>query len=184
MTETDNKSPGRNRRWMRILLVLSLAANLLVVGLVAGAVYRFGGPDGVRRPPPALGAALYRELSREDRRAFRRDMRQLMPALATAQAGGKGKNNENHHPVGHGIEGAQLAAALRAVPFQPDAATSVLEAHARSRRDWQAAANAAWLRRVSAMSDAERASYAARIEEALSRPARTDRRTHWRRSDN
>jgi uncharacterized membrane protein len=53
MTETGNANAGAKRRtprWMLVALFVSLALNLLIVGSVAGAVWRF------RTPPPWASA--------------------------------------------------------------------------------------------------------------------------------
>ncbi|MGK7652105.1 periplasmic heavy metal sensor [Roseovarius sp. B08] len=52
-------------RWMRWLLVASLALNLLVVGVVAGYAIK-GGPDGRKGPPGSMGA-MHRALSDAER---------------------------------------------------------------------------------------------------------------------
>ncbi|KAB2910666.1 MAG: periplasmic heavy metal sensor [Hyphomicrobiaceae bacterium] len=46
MTQTASEAPRRAPRWMLVLLTVSLALNFIIVGLVAGAVWRF------RSPPP------------------------------------------------------------------------------------------------------------------------------------
>lgn len=62
---------GNTGRWLRLALVLSLALNLLVVGLVAGVAAR-GGPMGRHGGMGDVGfGPLTGSLSREDRRALR-----------------------------------------------------------------------------------------------------------------
>lgn len=64
-------SPAAVPRWMRYALVVSLAANLLVLGVVAGAVIRHD-RDGPRGMIADVGFGPYTEaLSREDRKALR-----------------------------------------------------------------------------------------------------------------
>lgn len=51
MSASDSSAPPAKRRWVKPLLVVSLALNLLFVGLVAGAFWRhgfgaWGGPKG------------------------------------------------------------------------------------------------------------------------------------------
>lgn len=106
-----------------MLLGLSLALNLAVLGLVAGALIRFGGPDGMHRPPRSLGAALYRELPREDRRALR----------AEIGAHGAGGLPREASAVPALIE------TLRASPFDAQAAAAQLAAQDRRQADWRAA---------------------------------------------
>lgn len=151
-TEAENGTP-RRRIWLRILLGASLALNLLVVGLAIGAALRFGGPDGARRPPPSMGATLYREMSRADRKAFRAAMHDAPR-----------DRQENRR-----AEAKRLGAVLRATPFDAGAVLAVLADQAQHRAQWQSAVNEAWLARVAAMTDAERAAYATRLETALTR---------------
>lgn len=151
MTETPTpRTPPRMRPWLRLILGLSLALNLAVAGLVAGAMLRFGGPDGMRPPPRNLGAALYRELPRESRRALRADM---------ARSGAATRDRRT--------EAARLAEALRAEPFDRTRLTATLEARVRAQSEWLTRVQAAWLDQVAAMSASERAAYADRLEQAL-----------------
>ncbi len=144
--------------WLRILLIGSLALNLLVVGLVIGAALRFGGPDRAHRPPPPMGAALYRALPRDERRAFRKAMQEA-PFNPS-------RNRQ--------AQARALADVLRATPFQPTALSEALAGHADERAAWQATVHAVWMDRVREMSDAERAAYADRVEEEMANP-------HWKR---
>jgi uncharacterized membrane protein len=164
MDENTPKIP-RRRLWLRILFGLSLALNLLVLGLAVGTVLRFGGPDEARRPPPVLGATLYRELPRDHRRAFR----QAMEDMSAARAPGRREMAQ------------QFASALRANPFDVSVLQALLDDHAARRGEWHGAANRALLARLEQMSDVERAAYAERVEEALSRSGHKDRRHKDRR---
>ena len=152
MTDVTNRKPSRVRPWLRIVLGVSLALNLAVAGLALGAAIRFGGPDRAR-PPLPLGAVLYRELPREDRRALRDDRLGTRPERAERRR----------------AEAAQLDAALRAVPFDPTSIEAFLEAQSRQRNALEQALRAAWLTRVSEMSDTARAAYADRLAEAMAR---------------
>ncbi|MEX0320218.1 MULTISPECIES: periplasmic heavy metal sensor [unclassified Ruegeria] len=147
----------KKRRWPRILLGVSLALNLLVIGLVAGTVLRFRG-DG--RHPPAFGPALYRALPDADRKALHGELR-------GRHDGGSKSRGEDFRA---------LAEALRAVPFEPGAVEAVIEAQAQARAEVHKSLNQAWLARVSDMSDTERADYADRLEEVVRKGDR--RRRH------
>lgn len=160
MSMEQNTPAPRRRLSLRLLLGASLALNLLVVGLAIGAALRFGGPEGARRPPPVLGATMYRELPREDRRAVREAMRD------TPQDRGPDRKATTR-------EVAQL---LRATPFDAAALETLLQEHAVRRSDWQSLANAALLEQLGQMSEAERAAYADRIEDSLSRKRNTDKK--------
>lgn len=160
MTDTDHRpTPPRMRPWLRVLLGVSLALNLLIVGLVAGAMMRFGGPDGMRPPPRSLGAALYRELPRDARKTIRAAMTSGPDGLALHRRDGV----------------REIAEALRTEPFDPVALAAALDARARAQAAWLSSVQAAWLDEVKAMSATERAAYAERLEDALNRPHRRKR---------
>jgi len=141
---------------LRILLGVSLALNLLVLGLVTGAMLRFGGPHGMRMPPRSLGSTMIREMPRQDRHAMRE------------QAFGDPASRRDHRRVG----AAAMSAALRAVPFDREALHAVVSEQARHREAVQASVQAAWLARVDQMSDAERAAYADRLQHAQTKTRR------------
>lgn len=150
MSMEQETKPGR-RLWMRLLLGGSLALNLLFVGLFVGAAMRFGGPD--RKPPqPSVGAALFREMPREHRRALFSTMR-------------------SHHDIDgsrRASEAQAVVQALRAQPFDPDALSRVVGQQLNRRSTWLAATQDDWLARVAEMSAQDREAYADRIEQAVS----------------
>lgn len=148
MAETSAKPP---RRWTRWLLFGSLALNLLVVGLIAGAALRMSG-WGIGPPVRGLGPALYRELPREDRRALRQTLR---------TAGGDA--------MSPGDQARLLSAALRAEPFDPDALEALINQQAEALQLYQFEVQRKWLAQVAEMSPAERNAYADRLEESLQR---------------
>lgn len=147
--ETETKP--RRRLWLRILLGVSLALNLLVFGLLAGAAIRFGGPD--HKPPhPSVGAALFREMPREDRRELFQSMR----------------GDRDREKARQAQEAKAVLDTLRAIPFDPDALSSVVGRHLNRRSTKLAATQDDWLSRVADMDAEARAAYADRIEHALS----------------
>lgn len=166
---TDQKSPGSGRTWLRVLFGLSLAMNLLVLGLAAGAVLRFGGPGGMRPPPKSLGTALFHELPPEDRRELRSQMQDHGARNAALRK----------------AEAEAIGAALRQTPFDPDGVAEVLAGGARQREAWMNSVHSAWLERIGRMSDAERIEFADRLQESLSRieEKRGDRdgKKRWKR---
>ena len=164
-TEPDMKLPPR-RNWLRILLVASLMLNLLFIGLMIGAAWRFGGPGAAHRPPPSFGAALFRELPRSERKAFRTDMN----ARPIARMAGRRE------------EATRLAEALRATPFDAVAVLQVLSDQAEQRALWQSTVQAAWIIQVESMDASERAAYADRLQNAISRK-RSDRKRRKDKED-
>ncbi len=154
MSDATGQPKPRIRLWLRVVLGVSLALNLLVLGLVGGAMMRFGGPDGMRPLPRTIGAALFRELPRADRRA-----------LSSRSRGSLGD-----HQTRRSANLMSLGDALRASPFDPEAVGAVLDQHAAARARVQKSVQQAWLAQVSTMSDEARQAYATRLERVLNRP--------------
>ena len=150
--DTSPTTPARApmRPWLRVLLIGSLTANLLVVGLAVGAAWRFKDHDGMR-PPPSVGAMMYRELSREDRK----DLRQHA-------WGDHGKFKEKRL-----ADGLAVTEALRQVPFDPDALSALLSAQIQRREAFQVSIQKKWIDRIAGMSDEERQKYADRLERRM-----------------
>lgn len=135
--------------WIRIVLALSLALNLAVLGVVVGAALRHGGGDGMRGPRHSGGATLYRALPPDERRAFRKDLIARNPDL--------------HNPARNGQDA--VIAALRTRPFDAQALSAALSAESARRDAWQQAVRQLWQERVAAMDDTARAAFADRIQE-------------------
>ncbi len=147
----------KNRRWMPVVLGLSLALNLAVVAAVGGAVWRHSG-EGRGGPRASMGGALYlKALPRETRRAIREQMR------STPRREG---------------DAADMLAALRQEPFDPATATRVLDAQRDGGLQRRAATSEAWLSEVSAMSAQERGAYADRMEQMSQRGKRSWKERH------
>ena len=149
------------RRSLRFLLIGSLAVNLLVLGLVAGAIIR--GPDGFRAPRGvnlALGP-IVQALDIEDREAIRADLRgrdalQLRPlrdrnALISA-----------------------LLLALRAETYDPAAVEAALKVPRDRALAVQQAVQLSLLNRISAMTPAARLAFADRLADEMGRGAEGD----------
>lgn len=144
-TPPASAAPTGMKPWLRIVFGLSLAVNLLVVGLMVGAFLRFGLPGG-DRPPPPTGISVFRALPSEDRKALRDHLRETLPPPADRRS-----------------EVNALVRALTADPFDPEALEAVMTAQAAPRIAFQEAMEQAWLQRVVTMDDAERADYADRL---------------------
>jgi len=162
MSEQDAAKKSKTGRGIRIALALSLAVNLLIVGLLAGALLGRGAPDGDRDPtlrtlglgPFAL--ALPREdrdavVARIDRDALQRDRRAIGRALRDLQT------------------------ALTRDPFDRAAAAEALQRSRLSAEALQARGHAAVLDQLEAMSPDARRALAERLQRALRRlPDRRD----------
>ena len=160
MSDRDQPRQGRCPRWMRVLLGVSLALNLLVAGLAAGAALRHGRAGGMHAAPHSLAGAMIRELPPQDRRA--------LSALA----------RDDLARDGHGDRRARRRAEAAAVT---GALRAVLDDQTRRRAAVQGELREFWLARVAAMSDAGRADYADRVEQAMRAGGhRTRHRPGWR----
>ena len=155
MSVTPGPEKETRRVWPRVMLVISLGLNLLFVGLMLGAVARHGGPEG-RRPPPSVGAALYRALPHEDRQELRKATR---PIRDREQMRTRDEKD---------LEG--IAQALRATPFDAATLSELVNRDFERRRDGLASMQAAWLQRIEEMSDQERDDYAERLMEVFAPP--------------
>lgn len=150
-------APKPPRRRGRILLFISLAFNLLIVGLVAGAM--LGGPRDRDRAPALrdLGFGPFvHALPRADRAAMGRAIKR-----------DAGSFRENRVALRRQFEA--FLAALRADPFDA-AEVGRLIADQQSRiGERQALGRRLLLERIEAMSAAQRAAYADALDKALHR---------------
>ena len=139
----------RSRRLARILLVLSLALNFILLGLIGGTVWRVAGHD---RPPRAYDVAvgpLGRALSPEDRRAIGETMRARDDLPRGRRGGGD-------------IEA--ITAALRADPFDRGALQEALLLPSRRQAEVRDAALQILADRIGETTPEERAALAERLE--------------------
>ncbi|MBC7138320.1 MAG: periplasmic heavy metal sensor [Defluviimonas sp.] len=149
----------RSPRWMRILLVASLALNLAGIGMVAGAV--LGHSRRPDRPMMVhdLGFGPYTEaLSREDRRALRNAFLERAPDLRRLRALMKADFD-------------RLLTILRNEPYDAEAAAGVIAAQAERARRGFDLGHELLLERLKAMTPEERRAFAARLEQAMTRPS-------------
>lgn len=162
MAETEDQNPNQTRAGLRpgirLLLVASLAVNLIVLGLLVGATVgnkqagTRGAPTGVAGD---LMGAFTHALSREERREIGRGIRDHM----RSQGEGRPRPLQEIEAVLN---------ALRAQPFDPDPLAAFLETQSRQSFERREVSQDLWLQYVSAMSDEERADYADRVVETLS----------------
>ncbi len=160
--QTASPRPRASRRF-KIMLGLSLALNLLFVGLIAGAVWRNEGGAGMRPggPAPQSYAAPYvQALPRADRRALNRSIRAAHPRLG--------------REARRAVYG-QMLTALRAEPFDTSAVQEVLDGQRSAILGVQEAAQSRWMAAISAMSDEQRRAYADRLQGLI------EKRRHHRR---
>ncbi|MFN3662874.1 periplasmic heavy metal sensor [Yoonia sp.] len=155
------KTVARPSRIWRIVLVVSLALNLAVVGVIAGAVVsgRFGdGPP--RRIDFGLGPVA-RALTSEERREIGRELR--------PQRGALGDHDFR-------AQMAAMTAALRAEPYDGAMMQALMEDQAAHLAQMQASARRAVLDMIAAMTPERRRSFADQLEQEWQRrPARDTR---------
>lgn len=146
------------RLWVRVLLVVSLALNLLVIGAVAGFAIKGGPIRHAGMPPMAEGGfgLFTRALSKEDRRAIGREIRQ------------KGRENGWDRQAQRQAMRRMLTL-LEARPFDAQAFNTEMQTVVESVQGRLSDASGALVARLTQMSDAERASYAASIREMIAR---------------
>lgn len=145
---------------LRIALIVSLALNLLVVGVVGGAM--LSGDRWHHRGPPrveAIGGPLTRALAPEDRRVLAREMR----AAHRDRNWSRDRLRE---------EFTGLVADLKATPFDPQAVEARLTRIQQAFRERIDSGQALLVARLAGMDDAERAAYAERFQEEMQRQQR------------
>ena len=150
----------RAPRWMRVLLILSLAGNLAVLGVVAGAAIRHGGL--AERPPAVseLGFGPYTEaLDDKDRRALRQAFRDEAPDFRALRKAAKADFDS-------------LIAILRAEPYDGDAAARIVAGQEARLRTGVQIGQRLLLARLAEMTPEERAAFADRLQLALEHPSK------------
>lgn len=157
MVEQSRKS--KTRTWLKGLFVVSLTLNVLILGAIAGAVWRHGGPEARVRGPGGAPAIL-RALKREDRR----------DVLRTARAAGRSARKDRT------AQDAQMIAVLSATPLDVTALDALMAAQQEVAFQRIAAVSQAWRVHVMAMTQAQRADYVERLKELPThKPPKSDR---------
>jgi len=148
---------------LRILLFVSLALNLLVVGVVGGAVASRGWGVGPPPRPDRISGPLTQALSRADRRAIglalRREYRKTHDTRVSIQQ-----------------EFAPVIAALQSQPFDLQEVTQSLSLQHESQSSRQRLGQALLLQRLGEMDTSERAEFTERLIQALKHAADRDHR--------
>lgn len=150
----DDVTPrAKLSRRMRVLLVLSLALNLAVIGLIVGAgvAGRFGD-----RPPRSFDFGLgpvARALESDERRAIGRALRRDGALRGYDMRQGA----------------SDMVAALRAEPFEPDRLRELMALQAAHVGQMQRSAQDALLDQITAMTPERRAAFAEKLEQELQR---------------
>lgn len=161
MDQTSKTSP---KRWVRVIFVMSLALNLLVVGLVAGAFFGNGGKHPGRSVELGLGPYT-RALDVDVRRALVERLRK------TPELGRRVRNARRS-------DFRQMLVALRQEPFDQEAVLAIMEKQRAHTLTVQTAGQSALVDALVSMSPEQRAAFADRLENEIKRGPRS------RRSDN
>ena len=153
---TDPVPVPRSPLWMRLLLGLSLALNLLVAGVVVGAIARHDDPRREASVRDPGGAPYLRALAREDRVALERQLRADMgpprAAIAALRA-----------------DFAEALRLLRTEPFDADAFAATLDRQRGRFAERAMRGDRLFVERLAQMPPERRAAVADRIEEGLRR---------------
>lgn len=164
MTDTPPpQAPKGTPLWIRIALVVSLAVNLLIAGIVIGAsVTRDRGANPVRAEIAAardLGPLPFVvALEREDRRALARALR--------GEAASLRQNREELR-----VRFESLLTALRAEPFDAETVRGLMREQREIAVRRQEIGERILLERLGEMTPAERNAYADRLDRSLRRGA-------------
>jgi uncharacterized membrane protein len=153
MTDTPHTPPAPGApRWMKVLLALSLGFNLAVLGLVAGTALRHMGDRPLVRD---IGFGPFTEaLSAQDRQELRR---------AFQREGGDMRKMHRQMRSDMG----NLLSVLRQNPLQEDALRSALLQMEERGQERLALGQRLMAGRILAMSPAERAAFADRLERMM-----------------
>ncbi|WP_424969536.1 periplasmic heavy metal sensor [Dinoroseobacter sp. S76] len=163
MAEPDQETK-RSRAPRPWLLYGSLALNLLVIGLVVGAVLG-GGPRGPGGKPLFIDSPIPLIRALDD--TTRDTLKAALDDHRSKSAGG---------PRARVRQTRALLDTLRSTPFDPAAFETLLTSQSEAMAARNAAGRAALTGAIAQMSDAERSAYADRIEEVLR--ARANRPRH------
>lgn len=157
MSEIDPQTPKtRAPRWMQILLIVSLSANLLVAGMVIGAAFR-DEPEAHRRAGRDVAAGPFlNALEPEDRRAVILHLRSQSVTLL-----------QNRRDIRRRFDA--LIEAIGAEEFDRAAIEALLEDQRGVATTRQSIGEKAFLDKLESMSAAERAAVAERLEHSMKR---------------
>lgn len=151
----ESRAATRTPAWVRVLLVLSLAGNVLVLGTLAGA-FVFDRRAGDRGPDVGLGP-FSAAFGPDDRKALRDAFLTRTPDLRDVRQAER-------------AEIQAIVAAIRTEPFDPAAVTAALDVLQSRVAQRIEIGRELIVERLSAMDAAGRAAFADRLEGAMRRP--------------
>lgn len=152
------KSTGMQRKW-RIALGVSLALNLLVLGAVAGSVWRHNAHDA-RGPKSGTNSSFAIPYLRALPKPARQQMREI------AMRGGSDQKGYHANRVKMQRE---VTAAIRAEPFDAQALKRVVSDQRDRALERDAQFQQAWLSVIEGMDTAARQAYADKLDAMMAR---------------
>lgn len=160
----EQTSQPRTSRWIKGILFVSLALNLLVFGTVVGHVFSDGPQrSSSKRSVPDTVMPYTRALSESQRRALGRTLRDTL--------------QQRRRPPGPMVEDYRAAALLlRSDPFDRDARVELLQSQGSRAEMRREAGQDVLVQFLSDLSPADRAAYADRLESQITRMQ------NWRKS--
>lgn len=138
MNAVNNTPEGKRppmRRWVKVLLALSLAVNLAVLGLAAGAALRWHGGDKGHGRGHSIGRVIFQDLDDDTRKALRAQV--------------QGEHSSPH--ARRRAEANAVMVILRQKPFDAGALRQLLGAQAEARHLFFVSAQGAWVTQLEAM---------------------------------
>jgi len=150
-----NNEPKQGLRpWLKAVLVISLALNLAVIGIGAGAAWRFkDGPHGADRPV-MLGRFIFKDLGRQE-------VRRLLHDRAGEAGGARDRRR---------AEMDQVIALLRAETLDAPAVMAVVDAHIVESDGFMRSVAQLWGNRLEGLSLKDRHKLADRMQRQLEKP--------------
>lgn len=158
MNETTPEPP-KKRRWVMPLLFVSLAANLMIAGLVLGSILSPDSPRNRGEQGPArgvIGEPFIRALPKDERRALIRDVMQ-----------NRGQIRESRESLRQRFEAFLVV--LRTDPYDPAEAARLLGEQRKVAVDRQEIGEALLMKRLEDMTPEQRIAYADALEKSLRR---------------
>jgi len=136
--------------WKKYLLIGSLALNVLVLGLMAGAFFKVG-KVGPKFQEVSMQGPMIRALPEEKRQMLRGSFMKRDTKSGDRRSASRKVRSD-------------FKAALTAVPFDPQALRDVFVAQREIRSRFIDSSDDVWIEVISGMTDAERATFANEVE--------------------
>lgn len=167
---TVTEKPKNGRRGRRILLIASLALNVVVVCVAIGAFVGIRNHDGPSMEAGRFSAVYVRALEHEDRRAIGKHIRKAYRADRSDRQADRDRV-------------VQMVAVLKADPLDATALRNVRQALDESAQRRRMVAFDVWLGYVEKMTNEQRTAYADRMQNVLEHRGHSHKRDKYKRSD-